>query len=108
MKKEHEKIIETMLNDIRQIPPYVSGMGASSATLQSYIHAAKDYQEAHVHEVMILDGVFMSEKFQKILKRSDIDKEEIQDMIERYERDIKKHSRELHEFIEERKRKMWD
>ena len=108
MKKEHEKILENMLNDIRQIPPYVSGMGASSATLQSRLQAAKDYQEVHVHEVMIFDGIFMSEKYQKILKRSDIEKEEIQDMIEKYESDIKKHSRELHEFIEERKRKMWD
>ena len=108
MKKEHEKIIENMLNDIRQIPPYVSGMGASSATLQSRLQAAKDYQEAHIHEVMILDGVFMSEKYQKILKRSDIEKEEIQRMIDKYESDIKKHSRELHKFIEERKLKTWN
>lgn len=108
MKKEHEKVIENMLADIRQIPGFISGLGARSATLESYIHAAKDLQEAHEHEVMILDAIIMSEKFGKTLKRPGVDRGEIQGMIEYYESDIEKHARLLHEFIEERKYHNWN
>lgn len=108
MKKEHEKTIEKMLGDIRQIPGYMSGLGAGSATLESCIHAAKDYREAHEHEVLILDSIFTSEKYSKILKRRDVDRMEIQDMIDICEDEIRKRSKELHEFIEFRKRHNWN
>lgn len=108
MKKEHEKVIENMLNDIRQIPGFISGLGSQSTTIESYIHAAKDLQEAHEHEVVILDAIIMSEKFRKTMKRPDVDRGEIQEMIEYYERDIEKHARLLHEFIEGRKSRNWN
>ena len=51
MKKEQEKILEKMYDDIRQIPGYISGCGVGSACLESYISAAKDLQQAHEYEV---------------------------------------------------------
>lgn len=107
MKKEHEKIIEKMSEDIRQIPGFITGTGAQSATLESYISAAKDLQEAHEHEVIILDSIFTSEQYSKLLRRRDVDRDEIQTTIDICEEKILKHSNELHKFIEFRKSKNW-
>lgn len=107
MKKEHEKVIKNMLEDIRQIPGYVTGMGSRSAFLESYISAAKDYQEAHEHEVVILDAIFQSESFSALLRKKDIDRCEIEGSVEYYEEIIQRHSKELHEFIEFRKSRKW-
>lgn len=107
MKKEHEKVIKNMLEDIRQIPGYVTGLGSRSAFLESYISAAKDYQEAHEHEVAILDAIFQSESFSALLRRKDVDRCEIEGTVEHYEGIIQKQSKELHDFIEERKYHRW-
>ncbi|WP_278910368.1 hypothetical protein [Enterocloster bolteae] len=107
MKKEHEKIIEKMYDDIRQIPGYISGCGASSTCIESYISAAKDLQQAHEYEILILQGIIFDNKFSAQLKQKDVDKAEISSVREYYREQYIKNSELLHEFIEERKRRQW-
>lgn len=107
MKKEHEKIIEKMYEDIKQIPGYITGCGAGSATIESYISAAKDLQQAHEYEVMILEGIFYYNSFSAHLKERDVDKAELAYSCERYKKQYLENSDLLHEFIEERKAQGW-
>ena len=67
MKKEREEIIKKMYEDIMQIPGYITGCGSASATIESYIAAAKDLQQAHDYEVMILENIYQCEKYEQIL-----------------------------------------
>ncbi len=108
MKKEREKIIKKMYEDVRQIPGYITGCGAASATIESYIAAAKDLQQAHEYEMMILGNIFQCEECERILKLPDVDKEEFSFMRDRCRELYTENSRLLHEFIEERSRKGWE
>lgn len=72
MKKEREEIIKKMYEDIMQIPGYITGCGSASATIESYIAAAKDLQQAHDYEVMIFENIYQCEKYEQILKTSGI------------------------------------
>lgn len=96
-----------MYEDIIQIPGYISGCGAGSACLESYISAAKDYKQAHEYEVMILQGIFYYNDFASALKQRDSDKEEVSYSCELYKKQYTENSELLHEFIEERKRQRW-
>ncbi len=116
MKKEREEIIKKMYEDVRQIPGYITGCGAASATIESYIAAAKDLQQAHEYEMMILGNIFQCEECDRILKLPDVDKADffLKDFINQttFMRDrcrelYTENSRLLHEFIEERRRQGW-
>lgn len=107
MKKEQEKILEKMYDDIKQIPGYISGCGGGSACLESYISAAKDLQQAHEYEVLILQGIFYYNSFSAQLKQKDVDRAEISYSCEMYKKQYTNNSELLHEFIEERKRQQW-
>lgn len=107
MKKEHEKIIKKMYEDVKQIPGYITGCGATSATIESYIAAAKDLQQAHEYEIMILKSIFDYEEYDRILKMPDVDKADFLYMRQRSKEIYEENSRLLHEFIEERKEKGW-
>lgn len=107
MKKEHEKILEKMYDDIKQIPGYISGCAVGSACLESYISAAKDLQQAHEYELLIFEGIFYYNSYSAHLKSKDVDKEELSYACEMYRKQYIKNSELLHEFIEERKRQQW-
>lgn len=107
MKKEHEEIIKKMYEDVRQIPGYITGCGSASATIESYIAAAKDLQQAHEYEMMILQNIFDYVEYEKILKLPDVDKTEFQFSANICKELYTKNSKLLHEFIEERKAKHW-
>ena len=107
MKKEQEKILKKMYEDIKQIPGYISGCGGGSACRESYISAAKDLQQAHEYEVLILQGIFYYNSFSAQLKQKDVDRAEISHSCEMYKKQYTNNSELLHEFIEERKRQQW-
>ena len=107
MKKEQEKILEKMYDDIRQIPGYISGCSGGYACLESYISAAKDLQQAHEYEVLILQGILYYNNYSALLKKKDVDKAEVSYSCEMYKKQYTKYSELLHEFIEERKRQKW-
>ena len=77
MKKEREEIIKKMYEDIMQIPGYITGCGSASATIESYIAAAKDLQQAHEYEVLILQGILYYNNYSALLKKKDVDKAEV-------------------------------
>ena len=107
MKKEREEIIKKMYEDIMQIPGYINGCGSASATIESYIAAAKDLQQAHDYEVMILENIYQCEKYEQILKLPESDKADFRFMRDECKKRYKRSSKLLHEFIEERKAQNW-
>lgn len=107
MKKEREEIIKKMYEDAKQIPGYITGCGAASATIESYIAAAKDLQQAHEYEMMILENIYRCEEYERILKLPDVDKADFRFMRDRCKELYTKNSKLLHEFIEERKAQHW-
>lgn len=107
MKKEREKIIKKMYEDAKQIPGYITGCGVASATIESYIAAAKDLQQAHEYEMMILENIYQCEECERILKLPDADKADFLFIRDRCKKLYTENSKLLHEFIEERKAQNW-
>lgn len=97
-----------MYEDIKEIPGYITGCGAASATIESYIAAAKDLQQAHEYEVMILQGIFYYNDFSLLMKKKDADKAEISYSCKMYRKQYLENSDLLHKFIEERKAQKWE
>lgn len=107
MKKEYEKIIWKVQENMKKVPLAVSGLGAGSSTLQSYISAYRDMEPCWNWFLMILDSIKNIEIYDKILKRNDIDRDEIEASRDFHKERLEKAVQDLDEFIQGRAVEGW-
>lgn len=109
MKKEYEKIIWDIYENMRQIPLAISGLDARSTSVDSYISAYKDMEPAWNYICIILDGLKNINLYEDMIKNNvECDKKEIKGQIDYYCNIVKKTSDNFNDFIQERKIKNWN
>lgn len=108
MKKEYEKMIWQIRDDMKKIPMAISGLGAASASLQSYISTCRDLEVEHEKLCCFFDylqqTVFWEERYKKV---DEYDKEEIQETIAYCKKEMYRYFNEYHSWVEERCFKNW-
>lgn len=106
MKKEYEKMIWTIRDDMKKVP--LSVKGHRTSFIDSYIHTCKDLEVEHENLVCFFDylqqTVFWEEKYKKADKW---DKEEIMGTIEYVKEKMHHYFKEYHSWVEERVKEQW-
>lgn len=108
MKKQYEKMLWQIRDDMKKVPMSISGLGSRTASIEPYISTCKDLQIEHENVLCFLDylqqTVFWEEHIKKVDK---YDKEEIQENIEYAKEKMEYYYNEYHSWIQERCEQNW-
>lgn len=109
MKKEYEKIIWHLKDNMIKIPKAVSGLGAQSAHISSYVHAYKDLETASEFEYLILNNLQQVVFYENLKNKKDIwDEEEHGDFLKMYKDEMITKVKEFDDWIKERQNQQWN
>lgn len=109
MKKEYEKLLWQIRDDMKKIPMSVSGLGSQSANLTSYIHTCRDLEKEHENVLCFLDYLQQVCFWENHIKKvHECDKEEVQYSIDYYKEEMMKYFNEFHLWVEERVSQNWN
>lgn len=108
MKKEYEKVVWKMYDNMSQIPLAISGISSASSFAGSYISAYRDMEPAWGYICIILNGLKNIYIYEDIIKKNkDCDKTEIKGQIEWYWTNVCKAIDEFDAFVTKRKARGW-
>ncbi len=108
MKKEYEKMLWQIRDDMKKVPLAVSGLGSQSAHLASYISTCRDLEVEHENVVCFLDYLQQTVFWEEHIKKVDeCDKEEIQIMIDYTKEQMYHFYNEYHSWVQERCNARW-
>jgi len=109
MKKEYEKMLWQIRDDMKKVPLSISGLGTQSAHLASYISTCRDLQVEHENILCFLDYMQQTIFWENYIKTVDeYDKEEIQETIKYTKERMYHFYNEYRSWIEERCTAKWD
>lgn len=98
-----------MYENMHQVPMAISGLDAQSASINSYISAYKDMEQAWNYMSIILNGLKNIDAFEDIIKNNvECDKKEIKGQIDHYWHMVKKASDDFDSFVQERQSQNWN
>ena len=108
MKKEYEKKIWQIRDDMRKVPLAISGKGAASATVQSYISAYRDLEVEHEKLFCFFDYLQQLVFWEEQIKKADEwDKDEIQGTIDYCREQMESYFNGYHSWVQERCAEYW-
>lgn len=109
MKKQYEKMLWQIRDDMKKVPMSVSGLGSRTASIDSYISTCKDLQVEHENVLCFLDylqqTVFWEEQLKKV---NPCDKEEVQGTIDYTKEQMEYYFNEFHSWVQERCEQKWN
>lgn len=109
MKKQYEKLLWQIRDDMKKIPMSVSGLGSQSANLTSYIHTCRDLEKEHENVLCFLDYLQQVCFWENHIKKvHECDKEEVQYSIDYCKEEMMKNFNEFHSWVEERVSQNWN
>lgn len=109
MKKEYEKIVWHVKDNIVKIPRAVSGLGAGSANMSSYVHSYRDFERATEFEYLILNSLQKVVFFENLKSKKNVwDEDEHGYSLKIYKEELEKKLKEFDEWIDERKNQNWN
>ena len=108
MKKQYEKMLWQIRDDMKKVPMAISGLGSRSASIDSYVSACKDLQVEHENIGCFLDYLQQTMFWEEQLKKAEEwDKEEIQGTIDYTKEQMEHYFDEYHSWVEERCEQNW-
>lgn len=109
MKKQYEKMLWQIRDDMKKIPMAINGLGSRSASIDSYISTCKDLQVEHENVLCFLDYLQQTVFWEDHIKKADgCDKEEIQESIEYTKEQMWHYFNEFNSWVKERCEQNWN
>lgn len=108
MKKKYEKMLWQIRDDMKKVPLAISGTGAQSACITSFVSTCRDLQVEHENVVCFLDYLQQLMFWEEHIKKVDEwEKEEIQETIDYTKEQMYHFFNEYHSWVEERCNAKW-
>ncbi len=109
MKKQYEKMLWQIRDDMKNIPMAISGLGSHSASIDSYISTCKDLQVEHENVLCFLDYLQQTVFWEEHIKKADdCDREEIQESIEYTKEQMWHYFNKFNSWVKERREQNWN
>lgn len=109
MKKQYEKMLWQIIDDMKKVPMAISGRGSRTAGIESYVSTCKDLQVEHENVSCFLDYLQQTIYWEEQIKKADyFDKEEMQGTIEYTKEQMNYYFNEYHSWVQERCEQNWN